>query len=314
MSRVEIPNPQKVLFPTDGLSKADLADYFRRVAPHMLRHIRGRPIAMQRFPDGIQKRGFFQKDVPEHFPGWIARVRVRKRGGALTQAITCDTGTLVYLAGQACVTLHVWLSRAPDIDRPDRVVFDFDPSTADFAAVRSAALRCGALLEDLGLAAFVMSTGSRGLHVWAPLRGPADFEQTRRFARGAAEVMVEREPDALTLEQRKAKRGDRVLIDVMRNGYAQTAVAPYAVRARPGAPVATPLRWRELRDAGLRSDTYTIANLFARLQATGDPWAGMGRHGRHLAPAQRRLDRMRRHRSPRNAASRSTAIGPADIG
>ena len=287
--RVEVSHPEKVLFPAGEVTKGDLAAYYERVAEHMLPHVRGRPVSMQRFPDGIDRKGFFHKDVPDYFPGWIARVEAPKHGGTVTHAVIEDADTLIYLANQNTITPHVWLSRMDRLDRPDRLVFDLDPSVEDFAAVRRAARELGELLEELGLAPYAMATGSRGLHLWVPIRREHDFEEVRAFAREVAQVMVGRRPDALTLEARKAKRGDRLLIDINRNAWAQTAVPPYAARPRPNAPVATPLEWRELGDSRLRPDRFTVKNLFRRLAAKGDPWQGMGRRAVGLRAARKRL-------------------------
>jgi bifunctional non-homologous end joining protein LigD len=287
---VPVSSPDKVLFPEDGFTKADLADYYARVADVMLPHLEGRPISMLRYPDGIDGESFFQKDVPDYFPGWIRRAKVRKEGGALEMMIAEEAADLVYLASQACVTPHVWLSRIDRPQRPDRLIFDFDPSGDDFGPVRDGARRMRELLEELGLVPFVMTTGSRGLHVTVPLDRSADFDQVREFARGCAELLVRRRPGQLTVEHRKAKRGDRVYVDTGRNAYAQTGVAPYAVRALPGAPVATPLDWSELGRARPRSTT--IANLFRRLGRKDDPWADIDRRARGLGKAAKRLDRM----------------------
>jgi bifunctional non-homologous end joining protein LigD len=289
---VEVSRPDKVLFPEAGVTKEDLAEHYRSVARHMLRHVKGRPVSMHRFPDGVGSQGFFHKDVPDHFPDWIHRMTVRKQDGTVTHAITCDAATLVYLADQACITPHVWLSRSDDLERPDRLVFDLDPSDGDFAGVRAAARAIGELLRRVGLAPFAMTTGSRGLHVWVPLRRKPGFDEVRTFARDVARELAERHPGELTVEFRKAKRGGRILIDVMRNGYAQTAVPPYAVRPRPQAPVATPLEWDELSDPKLRSDRWTTRNLSRRLGRKGDPWAGIGRSARSLDKAREALDRI----------------------
>ena len=289
---MKVSKPDKVLFPDAGITKGDLAAYYERVAPQMLRHMKDRPISMQRFPDGIAKHGFFHKDVPDHFPDWIKRVQVPKKNGTVTHALACNTDTLVYLADQACITPHVWLSRADELERPDRMVFDLDPSDGNFADVRRAARSIGELLDGLGLTPFAMTTGSRGVHVWVPLRRQAHFDEVRGFARDVARVMVERYPDRLTLEARKQKRGERILIDIMRNGYAQTVVPPYAARAKPGASVATPLRWRELSDSSLRPDKFTVRNIGRRLSRVGDPWEEIARHAKSLGPARRRLARL----------------------
>jgi bifunctional non-homologous end joining protein LigD len=288
---VEITHPDKLLFPDDGLTKADIAGYYEAVAEWMLPHIKNRPISMLRFPDGVGGHGFFHKNVPDYFPDWVKRVTVDKRGGTLVQAVVCDADTLVYLVGQNMITPHVWLSRADRIRQPDRLVFDLDPAPgADFAAVRRAARRTGELLRELGLEPFAQVTGSKGIHVWTPLRRRATFEDVRPFARAVAELLAARHPDELTLEFRKSERGGRILIDVMRNAYAQTSVPPYAVRPLPGAPVATPISWDELSDSKLRADRWTVTNVRKRLRAKGDPWADIASFARGLSRARKRLE------------------------
>jgi len=296
---VEIGNPDKILFPDAGLTKRGLAEYYRRVAETLLPHIRDRPLTMHRLPDGIDGEDFYQKDVPGHFPDWIRTVEVEtKEGHTLDQLVADDAATLVYLADQACITPHAWLSRIGRLHRPDRMVFDFDPPDGTgheevFAEVRWAARQVRSVLEDVGLVAFVQTSGSRGLHVHVPLEGDADFDRTRAFARDLVVLLENRFPERLTTRQRKKERGDRIYLDVGRNAYGQTAVAPYAVRARPGAPVATPLSWDELGRSGLHPRRYTVENLFRRLGATEDPWKGMGRRARGLAAPGSRLDRLR---------------------
>ena len=288
---VKITHPDKLLFPGDGVTKGDLAAYYERVAEWMLPHVKGRPVSMQRFPDGIEGKGFFHKDVPDYFPDWIPRVEVHKAGGTLSQLTVDKADTLVYLVGQNCITPHVWLSRSDRIEQPDRLVFDLDPAPGtDFAAVRRAARWTGELLEELGFTPFAQVTGSKGIHVWTPLRRRGGFDEVGDFARAAAGVLALRHPGDLTTEFRKAKRGGRILVDVARNRYAQTAVPPYAVRPRPGAPVATPIAWDELSDSRLRPDRWTVRNVIRRLEAKGDPWAGMNRQARGITKARRRVD------------------------
>jgi bifunctional non-homologous end joining protein LigD len=288
---VEISHPDKLLFPADGLTKADIAGYYEAVSEWMLPHILNRPLSLLRFPDGIEGHGFFHKNVPDYFPDYVKRVEVEKRGGTLVQAVACNVDTLVYLVGQNMITPHVWLSRADRLRQPDRIVFDLDPAPgADFAAVRRAARRTGDLLREVGLEPFAQVTGSKGIHVWTPLRRRATFADVRPFARGVAEVLASRHPDELTLEFRKSERGGRILIDVMRNNYAQTAVPPYAVRPRPGAPVATPIAWDELSESKLRADRWTVTNVLKRLRSKGDPWADIASFARGLSRASKRLD------------------------
>lgn len=284
---VGLSNQDKTYFPEDGLTKGDLVDYYRRVAEVMLPHLEGRPLALRRYPDGIAEDGFVQQEAPDHFPDWIDRVTVEKEGGTITHVVCNSAATLVYLANQGCITPHAWLSRTGALRRPDRLIFDLDPPDGDVAPVRQAARRVRDLLTELGLAAFVMTSGSRGLHVVAPLKAEDDFETVRTFAHEAADVLAARHPDALTTAQRKNKRRGRVFLDYLRNSYAQTSVPPYAVRARPGAPAATPLAWDELSDVTPRR--YTITNLFRRLGQKDDPWHDIDDEAASLETPQQRL-------------------------
>jgi bifunctional non-homologous end joining protein LigD len=287
--KVEISHPDKVLFPEDGITKGELAAYYEHVSPWMLPHVKGRPLSLQRFPAGIGERGFFHKDAPDYFPDWIDRVEARKHGGTVTHAIARNADTLVYLANQNTITPHVWLSRADRLQQPDRLVVDLDPPAgSDFTGVRRAARRAGELMRELGLEPFAQVTGSKGVHVWVPLRRRASFEDVRAFAGEVATLLAARHPDELTTEFRKAKRGGRILVDIARNNYAQTAVPPYAVRPRPGAPVATPIEWEELSDSKLRPDRWTVRTVLRRLESKGDPWSDIGGHARGIsAPAKR---------------------------
>jgi len=287
---VLLKKPDKLLFPDDGISKADLADHYRVVAARMLPHLRGRPLMLERHPDGIGGPGFVQKDVPAYFPDWVHTAELPKEDGTVDYLIADDTATLLYLANQACTTVHRFLSKADRPHHPDRLVFDLDPSGDDFETARSAAKHLHALLADLGLASAVMTTGSRGLHVLVPLTRGADFDEVRAFARAVADRLAERHPDRLTTEASKKARHGRLYLDVQRNAYAQTAVAPYTVRALPGAPVATPLAWAELDERGLTARRWTMATIRDRL-ADEDPWAGLSRHGRSLAEATKRLEK-----------------------
>ncbi|HZF88165.1 non-homologous end-joining DNA ligase [Streptomyces sp.] len=292
---VEVRRPGKVLFPGgDGhpeYTKGDLVDYYRSVAPFLLPHLRGRPLMLEMHPDGVDGPGFMQKNTPETYPDWITRVEVPKEGGTVRHTVCDDSATLVHLAGQACVTLHRWLSRGDRLDRPDRMVFDLDPSGDDFAPVREAAVLLGELLDELRLPSALMTTGSRGLHIVVPLTGRHDFDEVRHFARDAADTLAAGHPDRFTTAARKKDRGDRLYLDVQRNAYAQTAVAPFTVRARPGAPVAVPVSWDQLDEPGFGPRRWTLAD--AVDQARTNPWAGVMSRGRALGPARRRLDALR---------------------
>jgi bifunctional non-homologous end joining protein LigD len=289
---VELSHLDKLFFPDDGISKGDLIAYYRDIAPRIIPYLRDRPLVMGRYPDGITGQGIVQKNAGSHFPAWITRAEVPKRGGAVSHVVCDSPATLVYLANQACVELHVFLSHLGALDRPDQLVFDFDPpGNSGFPEACRHVLDLRELLEgELGLTAYVKTTGGKGLHVHVPLRPEDDFDAVRDFARAAASVLASRSPDQLTLEPRKDARGQRIYLDVMRDAYAQTVIAPYAVRARPGAPVATPLHWAEVGQAGLSPRQFTLRTIAGRLAGSDDPWAGMARHASGLSGARQRLD------------------------
>jgi bifunctional non-homologous end joining protein LigD len=282
---VRISHPDKVLFPEDGVTKADLAGYYATVAPAMLTHVRDRPINLWRWNAGIDGPRIVQQEIPRGAPDWVRRIEVPKRrnGGTVCHAVGGDAATLVWLANQNCITPHVWSARADRPDRPDRIVFDLDPPDLDaFERVRDAARALGNLLRTRGLEPFAITTGSKGLHVVSPLRRTLDADAVRAAAGEIGEELAARYPDTLTTAWRKEKREGRVLVDTARNTYAQTVVAPYAVRALPGAPVATPLAWHELDDANLHPRRWTLRTIPERLRERGDPWADMARHAAAL--------------------------------
>jgi bifunctional non-homologous end joining protein LigD len=295
--RVRVTHPEKVLFPGDGITKGDLVAYYRTVAPQMLPLISGRPVTLHRFPDGIGRSGFLQKQIGRHFPDWIGRVTAPNRRtrqatvrDEVTYAVCRDPDDLAYLANQGCVTPHVWLSRIPDIHHPDQMVFDLDPASEDLGVLRLAASALRGLLDELGLASFLKSSGSRGLHVVVPLVPAADTDTVKVFSIAVAEALAARHPDDFTTEGRIANRHGRLFLDIGRNGYAQTMAAPYAVRALPGAPVSVPLDWSELED--FVPGRHTLAGIAERLAAP-DPWAGLDEAATRLDRAGARLAELR---------------------
>jgi bifunctional non-homologous end joining protein LigD len=291
--RVRISHPDKVLFPDDGITKAELVDYYRTVAPAMLPTISGRPLTMQRFPNGIGRNGFLQKQIGDYFPDWIERVTApnrRTRNATIRDEVTymvCQSSDdLAYIANQGCITPHVWLSRANDLYRPDQMIFDLDPASPDLAVLRSAAAGLHKLLDELGLPAFLKSSGSRGLHVVVPLIPGAETDAVKIFSMAVCETLAARDPDNLTVEGRIADRGGRLYLDIGRNGYAQTVAAAYAVRPLPGAPVSVPLEWSELD--GFDPRRHTMRTIQERLERS-DPWTGIDAAAVELEPARARL-------------------------
>ena len=290
---IEISNPDKVLFPDAGYTKADLVEYYDAVASVMVPHTKYRLATMERYPDGIEAHRFFNKDAPKHFPDWIDRVTVPKKGGTVSHVAINDAATLVYLGQQACITPHVTLHRVDDLEHPDQLMLDLDPSTEDFSIVRTTALELKRVLEELGLFSVVKTSGSRGLHIIVPLDRSADFPAVRSFALDLAQLLVAHDPDRVTTETSKAERHDRLFVDWLRNSFGQHAVAPYAVRARPGAPVAMPLDWSEVEDKKLDPRGWSIRTALARIEDTPDPWRGWRRRAKGLVRARRRLDELR---------------------
>src|SRR5438105_9985791 len=281
--QINISNPDKVLFPDGGITKGDLVDYSLRIRGRMLPQVRDRPLHMNRYPSGIGGIAIQQKRVPESFPPWLTRVTVDlHRRCTITHAVIDNSATLVSRANYTTVTAHVWLSRSPAPSQPDLLIFDLDPSDDDFRLVRTTALHLKTMLEELQLVPFVKTTGSRGLHVVVPVTVGPSFEAVHIFADHVAQRLAAADPDHLTTEFIKQKREGRLFIDVNRNAYAQTVVAPYAVRARRHAPVALPIGWADVESDTLRPDGFTIATVWDWLRDHVDPWTSMGESRRPI--------------------------------
>jgi bifunctional non-homologous end joining protein LigD len=287
-----ITHPEKVLFPDDGITKGELASYYEAIAPVMLPHIRNRPVTMERYPAGIGKKGFMQKDVSKGFPEWLERVEVPKKGGTVRHPIVRNTRSLLWLANQNSITPHVWTSRAPKLYQPDICVFDLDPSEDDSDALRAAALGLRDLLNELGLPSWVKTSGSKGFHIAVPLDGKAGFGDVGKFAYAVAKILVNRDPQRLTLEFSKADRAGRILVDTGRNGYSATFAAAYAVRAKPGAPVSAPCTWEELERGEVGPRTFTLRTMAGRVADVGDLWSDMRRRKLSLRRPMEKLRRL----------------------
>ncbi len=284
-----ITHPEKVLFPDDGITKGELAAYYEAIAPVMVPHIKSRPVTMERFPAGIGKKGFIQKDVSKGFPAWLGRVEVPKKDGTVHHPIVTDVRSLLWLANQNSITPHVWTSRAPDLYHPDICVFDLDPSKEDESALRAAALALRDVLEELGLPSWVKTSGSKGFHIVMPLNGKADTGEVAAFAHAVGALLVVRHPTLLTQEFHKVDRGNRILVDTGRNGYSATFAAAYAVRARPAAPVSAPCTWDEIERGDVHPRTFTIRNMADRVAEVGDLWSDLRKRKRSLTRATSRL-------------------------
>ena len=287
-----ITHPEKIMFPEDGITKGDLAEYYEAVAKVMLPHIKGRPLTMERYPAGIGKKGFWQKDVSKGFPEWLERVKVPKKDGFLHHPIITDERSLLWVTNQNTITQHVWISRVPELYYPDICVFDLDPSQDDVKAVQSAALGLRDLLDELGLPSWVKTSGSKGYHIVVPLDGKTEMSEVERFANTVGRVFVSLAPDHLTQEFNKVDRKGRIYIDTGRNGYSATFAAAYTVRARNGAPVSAPCTWEEIEKGKVAPGSFTLRNTPARVKKVGDLWGDMLKRRRSLTKALAKLKRM----------------------
>jgi bifunctional non-homologous end joining protein LigD len=284
---------EKIFFPKSKITKGDLISYYNEIADIMLPHIKDRPVSMLRMPDGIKGEVFFQKDASGYFPKWIVTKKIKKKDGSVNHVICSNKATLVYLANQACVTPHVWLSKIEKLNYPDRLIFDLDPpgKNGDFGKVKSAAKVFYYFLgNELGLNTFLMTTGSRGLHVVVPIYSNENFDVVREFGQDIAKVISNLHPREMTIEVRKNKRKGRIFLDTARNAYAQTAVPPYSVRPNENAPVAAPIDWDELSNKKLDSQSYNIKNIFKRLNNTSDPWKNINQKRNGLKKARKILN------------------------
>jgi bifunctional non-homologous end joining protein LigD len=284
-------NTNRVLFPDVGITKAEMIGYYHRVSDVMLPELRDRPISVERFTKGIDQGGFFQKHAQKHFPAWIERVLLGSKT-RVEYPLVSSTAALVYMANQGSVVFHVWTSRKDTPDHPDLLVFDLDPAEGKFDIVRVTALRLRELFDEIGLVAFVKTTGGKGLHVVAPLDGRATFGEVMHLCNRIARLLVERHPDEVTLEFYKKDRKGRLYLDVMRNALGATIVAAYSLRGRPGAPVSVPIEWREVEDPKLRPDGFHLREIKQRLDTIGDPWADLRARPGSVDDADAALDRL----------------------
>jgi bifunctional non-homologous end joining protein LigD len=277
---IELTNLSRVMYPGEDVMTGDVLHYYCRIADTIMPHLRGRMLSMRRFPYGVRRPDRCEIGVPEQVPNWVRTYELegREPTGLSSQVIVDEPATLVYLAQQACITPYVWLSRASDPSRPDSMVFDLDPAgpaKGEFDDVCHAAHLLREVVESAGLSPFVMTTGSRGLHVRVPIRPSYGFDRVAELAAEVAHEAVRASPHLVTTRALTHEREGKVLIDHRRNAYGQTVVAPYALRALPGAPVATPLRWEELGAPGNGPRDHTISSVFSRLARQGDPWKRM---------------------------------------
>lgn len=280
---IEISNSHKVFYPNANITKGEVLNYYDRIAEYMLPHIGNRLVVMQRFPEGIDKEGFYQKQIPDYFPEWVQRKKVILRKGEKQDiAIVNEKADIIFMADQGAITFHIWLSQKDGIEKPDKLIFDLDPpKTGEFSEVKFAAYKLRDLFQEKGFMPYVMTTGSKGLHVAVPIKPEYKFNTVRQYVRKVLRGLVEKYPYRFTLEPRKDKRKGRVFLDYLRHAFGQTSVAPYSLRPIEGAPVAAPLDWEELPYIE-NSQKYHMKNIFKRLSQKEDPWKEFKYHCKSL--------------------------------
>lgn len=281
---IELSNQDRVVFPDSGITKGDVVGYYKDVADVMVPELRGRALSVERFTKGIDAGGFFQKHWQKHYPDWIDSITFG--GKTVVKYPICDSqAALVYFANQGAIALHVVTSRKKALQHPDVVVFDLDPPEGGFELVREVARILHDVLDEIGLAAFVKTTGSKGLHVVAPLDDKATFDEVWALCGGLAKLLVARHPTKITTEFYKKDRNGRLYFDTARNTLGATFVAAYSLRGKPGAPVSMPIEWSDLDDPKLRADGFTVRNARERLAKKGDAWRELRKYAGNAAKA-----------------------------
>jgi bifunctional non-homologous end joining protein LigD len=274
MTRVAFGNLDKIFWPKQGYSKGDVIQYYERMADVILPHLKGRPMVLVRHPNGIRGGSFFQKNVASiHLPSFVSTVKIRARStGRNVQYIVCNNkATLLYLANLGCIEMHCWGSRVRKLDYPDHMVIDLDPGRNSFAEIVAVAREIRTVIAAAGGTSLVKTSGKRGLHVYVPVRPIYDFDEVRAVARLVAAIVNRRMPTLTTVSPRLSGRRNRIFLDCARNGFGQTTVAPYSLRAFAGATVSTPLDWREL-SAGSSPAHYHLRSTIRRVRMKGDLW------------------------------------------
>jgi bifunctional non-homologous end joining protein LigD len=294
---VSLTSADRVLFPEDGITKGDLFEYYRAVAPTLVPHLSDRPFTLKRYPHGITGEVFFQKQAPKHLPSWIAtrqfRTWPREGGSRLVDFVLVNSPEAVlFMVQNNCIDMNAWYSRVDKPHRPDFVLFDLDPPDGGFQLAIEVAHLIRALLDEVGLPGYVKTSGADGIHVVAPITRRSTFEQTYHFAERASRLLEQRHPGKVTTEWLKKKR-EGVLVDHRQNGWGKTIASVYSVRPKPGAPVSTPLRWEELTQE-IRPRDFGMDLVLHRIEQDGDLFAPVLEEPRALAPAAKALDALAR--------------------
>ena len=289
--RLKFTNLKKVFYPDEGYTKGDVLTYYNDVADLILPHLEGRPLSLKRYPNGIKADYFFQKDTPESFPTWLHTELIdsEHNNAPIRYVFADDRASLLYLVNLGCIDQNPWMSREPHLDNPDIVLIDLDPQECPYEMIVEAALLTKDVLDHIGLTGYPKTTGGRGMHIYIPVEPIYTYDETRTFAELIARAVIRKKPDLFTTPRSVAKRRkNRVYFDYLQNGKSKTIAAPYVLRAWPGAPVATPLEWDEVRE-GLQPSQFNLSNARERFAEKGDLFAGVLTKPQHLDESLERL-------------------------
>jgi bifunctional non-homologous end joining protein LigD len=297
ISSARFTNPDKVLWPQEGYTKADVITYYAALSEILLPHLSGRPIIMERYPNGIAEKYFLQKDaMPQHTPDWLLphvhEVYAPEVRRNVRYIIADNRDVLLYLANYGVITLHPWTSRIKSLDYPDYVLFDLDPADAPFDTVKTVALELKAVLDELRVRSYLKTSGVSGLHVYIPVReGSISYRDARMFAEAIARIVAQRTPETTTVTRTVSRRTPgKVYLDYLQNGRGKTLAGIYSLRARPGAPVSTPLKWSELKSRPITPTAFNLETVPKRIRSLGDLFLPVLRDKqdiRHLVDALR---------------------------
>lgn len=271
---LSLTNLDKVFWPEEGYTKGDLISYYLKISPYILPHLKNRPLTLKRYPGGINGEHFFQKEAGSYFPEWVKTTPIYSdiTNKVIKYMVCNNVATLGFIANLACISQNPWLSSLPEIKNPDFITFDLDPSEGVvFSQVVEVALVIKEILDSVGLRSFVKTTGATGMHVYVPVKAIYSYKQVRKFAETVALIAYQGNRKISTLERAVEKRKDKVYIDYLQNIEGKTLVSVYSLRARPGAPAATPLEWKELKKS-IKPRQFNIETIFQRLTEKGDLW------------------------------------------
>ena len=270
---------EKVLFPDDGITKAEILLYYQTVAPILIPHLRGRPITLKAFPKGIKERPYYRHRLAATAPKWLSRVEFDDGFGPVIE----DAADLLWVVNQDSVEIHSWLSRREHLNYPDLIVFDLDPgSNLPFNRLCEAAVIVKEALDSLGVASCPKTSGANGLHILVGITPEYEFEEVHTWVIAVDRVLTERRPDLFSMDYTRSRRTEKVLLDHVQVGYGRTTASIYSVRPLPGAPVSTPLSWEEVEEGEITPDLFTIKTLPDRLASVGDLAANLFDSGQKL--------------------------------